>query len=178
MQYWSCMQDCMALLAYEEPETSPMFHYLQDEYRQSVADGLNRAVLGTQSSPKSQILSWISETLVLSWVIFASLGLLFLLKTFHILVCTFQRYCEVIAHEWYSTLCLYQNYSTCQSTGLYINGEVATAYYCCKTKTSSRTWQGDFTHFDQMQYSDGIGNVLSRIITFALVCLRRDSLYI
>jgi hypothetical protein len=41
------MQDCMALLAYEEPETSPMFHYLQDEYRQSVADGLNRAVLGT-----------------------------------------------------------------------------------------------------------------------------------
>jgi hypothetical protein len=36
----------MALLAYEEPEKSPMFHLLSPEYRQNVADSLNRAVLG------------------------------------------------------------------------------------------------------------------------------------
>lgn len=36
----------MALLAYEEPEKSPMFHLLSPEYRQNVADGLNRAILG------------------------------------------------------------------------------------------------------------------------------------
>lgn len=37
----------MALLAYEEPENSPLFHYLTDDYRQIVADALNCAVLGT-----------------------------------------------------------------------------------------------------------------------------------
>lgn len=36
----------MALLAYEEPEKSPMFHLLSLDYRQQVADSLNRAVLG------------------------------------------------------------------------------------------------------------------------------------
>jgi hypothetical protein len=39
-------QDFMALLAYEEPEKSPMFHLLSPEYRQNVAGGLNRAILG------------------------------------------------------------------------------------------------------------------------------------
>lgn len=39
-------QDFMALLAYNEPEKSPMFHLLSLEYRQQVADSLNRAVLG------------------------------------------------------------------------------------------------------------------------------------
>lgn len=36
----------MALLAYEEPDKSPMFHLLGLEYRQQVADNLNRAILG------------------------------------------------------------------------------------------------------------------------------------
>lgn len=36
----------MALLAYEEPEKSPMFHLLSLEYRQQVVDSLNRAILG------------------------------------------------------------------------------------------------------------------------------------
>lgn len=36
----------MALLAYEEPEKSPMFHLLSLDYRQQVADSLNRAILG------------------------------------------------------------------------------------------------------------------------------------
>lgn len=40
------LQDFMALLAYKEPEKSPMFHLLSLEYRQQVADSLNRAILG------------------------------------------------------------------------------------------------------------------------------------
>lgn len=40
------LQDFMALLAYEEPEKSPMFHLLSLEYRQHVAESLNRAILG------------------------------------------------------------------------------------------------------------------------------------
>lgn len=36
----------MALLAYEDPETSPLFSLLSMDHRQSIADALNRAVLG------------------------------------------------------------------------------------------------------------------------------------
>lgn len=36
----------MGLLAYEEPEKSPMVHLLSLDYRQQVADCLNRAILG------------------------------------------------------------------------------------------------------------------------------------
>lgn len=39
-------QDYVALLAYEKPETSPMFNLLTMDHRQSVADSLNCAVLG------------------------------------------------------------------------------------------------------------------------------------
>lgn len=41
------VQDFMALLAYDEPEKSPMFHLLSSEHRQYVAESLNRAILGT-----------------------------------------------------------------------------------------------------------------------------------
>lgn len=40
------LQDFMALLAYEEPEKSPMFHLLSSEHQQNVADNLNQAILG------------------------------------------------------------------------------------------------------------------------------------
>lgn len=49
LQYETLMlffQDFLALLAYEEPEKSPMFHLLSMDYRQQVADSLNRAILG------------------------------------------------------------------------------------------------------------------------------------
>lgn len=36
----------IALLAYEDPEKSPMFYLLSSEYRQQVADDLNRTILG------------------------------------------------------------------------------------------------------------------------------------
>jgi len=42
-----CWQDLMALLAYEEPEKSPMFHLFSLDRRQMVAEDLNRAILGT-----------------------------------------------------------------------------------------------------------------------------------
>lgn len=40
----------MALLAYEEPEKSPMFDLLEDVYRERVAELLNGALLGEQLS--------------------------------------------------------------------------------------------------------------------------------
>src|ERR1044072_2349123 len=40
------LQDFMALLAYQEPEKSPVFHLISLEYREQVADSLNRAILG------------------------------------------------------------------------------------------------------------------------------------
>ncbi|KZV26771.1 hypothetical protein F511_25335, partial [Dorcoceras hygrometricum] len=45
-KYVEKLEDFMALLAYEEPEKSPMFHLLSMDYRQRVADCLNRTILG------------------------------------------------------------------------------------------------------------------------------------
>uniref|UniRef100_A0A0E0JPE6 Jacalin-type lectin domain-containing protein n=1 Tax=Oryza punctata TaxID=4537 RepID=A0A0E0JPE6_ORYPU len=50
-KYVEKLEDFMALLAYEEPEKSPMFHLLSPEYRQNVADSLNRAVLAHANRP-------------------------------------------------------------------------------------------------------------------------------
>ncbi|XP_068648621.1 uncharacterized protein [Aristolochia californica] len=50
-KYVEKLEDFMALLAYEEPEKSPMFHLLSLEYRQNVADSLNRAILSHANLP-------------------------------------------------------------------------------------------------------------------------------
>ncbi|OVA08705.1 LisH dimerization motif [Macleaya cordata] len=50
-KYVEKLEDFMALLAYEEPENSPMFHLLSSEYRQHVADCLNRAILEHANMP-------------------------------------------------------------------------------------------------------------------------------
>ncbi|KAF9602239.1 hypothetical protein IFM89_025949 [Coptis chinensis] len=50
-KYVEKLEDFMALLAYEEPEKSPMFHLLTQEYRQHVADSLNRAILAHANQP-------------------------------------------------------------------------------------------------------------------------------
>ncbi|KAL6845459.1 hypothetical protein ACP4OV_024954 [Aristida adscensionis] len=50
-KYVEKLEDFMALLAYEEPEKSPMFHLLSPDYRQNVADSLNRAVLAHANLP-------------------------------------------------------------------------------------------------------------------------------
>jgi len=50
-KYIEKLEDFMALLAYEEPDKSPMFHLLGLEYRQRVADSLNRAILAHMNLP-------------------------------------------------------------------------------------------------------------------------------
>ncbi|KAA0063230.1 glucose-induced degradation protein 8-like protein [Cucumis melo var. makuwa] len=50
-KYVEKLEDFMALLAYEEPEKSPMFHLLSVDYRQRVAESLNRAILAHGNLP-------------------------------------------------------------------------------------------------------------------------------
>ncbi|KAL5557956.1 hypothetical protein UlMin_034167 [Ulmus minor] len=49
--YMNKLEDLLALIAYDEPEKSPMFHYLGPEYRQQVAESLNRAILAHANLP-------------------------------------------------------------------------------------------------------------------------------
>ncbi|KAL8256352.1 hypothetical protein R6Q59_031419 [Mikania micrantha] len=51
-QYVQKLEDFMTLLAYEEPEKSPMFRLLSLEYRQHVADNLNRVILAHACMPR------------------------------------------------------------------------------------------------------------------------------
>ncbi|KAF5455843.1 hypothetical protein F2P56_025378 [Juglans regia] len=50
-KYIEKLEDFMALLAYEEPDKSPTFHLLSLDYRQQVADSLNRAILAHMNLP-------------------------------------------------------------------------------------------------------------------------------
>ncbi|XP_030950647.1 uncharacterized protein LOC126712331 [Quercus robur] len=50
-KYVEKLEDFMALLAYEEPDKSPMFHLLGLEYRQKIAESLNRAILEHMNLP-------------------------------------------------------------------------------------------------------------------------------
>ncbi|KAL2498403.1 LisH and RanBPM domains containing protein [Abeliophyllum distichum] len=51
-KYVEKIEDFMSLLAYEEPEKSPMFHLLSLEYRQRVAENLNREILAHSNLPR------------------------------------------------------------------------------------------------------------------------------
>ncbi|XP_039131499.1 glucose-induced degradation protein 8-B homolog isoform X6 [Dioscorea cayenensis subsp. rotundata] len=44
-KYMQKLEDFMALLAYDEPDCSPMFHLMRSDYRQTIADNLNQAIL-------------------------------------------------------------------------------------------------------------------------------------
>ncbi|KAF2617015.1 hypothetical protein F2Q68_00038383, partial [Brassica cretica] len=50
-KYVGKLEDAIALLAYEDPEKSPMFYLLSSEYRQQVADNLNRTLLEHANQP-------------------------------------------------------------------------------------------------------------------------------
>ncbi|KAM6544347.1 hypothetical protein CsatB_008794 [Cannabis sativa] len=50
-KYVHKLEDFLALLAYDEPEKSPMFHFLSPDYRQEVADTLNQAILAHANLP-------------------------------------------------------------------------------------------------------------------------------
>ena len=41
------LQNIFPLIAYKDPQKSPLSHYLSDEHRQQVADSLNAAILRT-----------------------------------------------------------------------------------------------------------------------------------
>ncbi|XP_057975813.1 uncharacterized protein LOC131163101 [Malania oleifera] len=74
-KYVEKLEDFMALLAYEEPEKSPMFHLLSLEYRQQVADSLNRAILAYANSPRfSAIERLVQQTAVVRQCLSQELG--------------------------------------------------------------------------------------------------------
>ncbi|XP_042411970.1 glucose-induced degradation protein 8 homolog isoform X1 [Zingiber officinale] len=50
-KYVEKLKEFVTLFAYEEPEKSPIFHLLSPEYRENVADSLNRAILGCANLP-------------------------------------------------------------------------------------------------------------------------------
>ncbi|RAL53114.1 unnamed protein product [Cuscuta campestris] len=50
------LEDFLSLLAFDEPEKSPMFHLLSLEHRQHVADSLNGAILAHENQPRYSVL--------------------------------------------------------------------------------------------------------------------------
>jgi hypothetical protein len=42
-----CEQDVFALIAYEDPETSPVRQYMAEDYKDTIALRVNSAILGT-----------------------------------------------------------------------------------------------------------------------------------
>ncbi|KAH6796300.1 hypothetical protein C2S51_037286 [Perilla frutescens var. frutescens] len=74
-KYVKKLEDFMALLAYDEPEKSPMFHLLSSEHRQYVADSLNRAVLAHTKLPSySAMERLIQQTTVVRQCLSQDLG--------------------------------------------------------------------------------------------------------
>lgn len=66
-KYMEKLEDFMALLAYEEPEKSPMFHLVSLDYRQDKADKLNRAILAHGNQPSySSLERLIQQTTVVT----------------------------------------------------------------------------------------------------------------
>lgn len=69
------LEDFMGLLAYEEPENSPMFELLNPEYRHNIADGLNRAILAHGNLPcYSSMERLIQQTTVVRQFLHQELG--------------------------------------------------------------------------------------------------------
>ncbi|KAF8024201.1 hypothetical protein BT93_F1408 [Corymbia citriodora subsp. variegata] len=63
-EYVKKLEDFMALLAYVDPEKSPMFHLVSLDYRQSVADSLNRAILAHANQPRHSTLERLIKQMV------------------------------------------------------------------------------------------------------------------
>ncbi|KAJ8477283.1 hypothetical protein OPV22_021010 [Ensete ventricosum] len=69
------LEDFITLLAYEEPEKSPMFHLLSPEYRENIADCLNRAILDRANLPSySSMERLIQQAAVVRHVLHQELG--------------------------------------------------------------------------------------------------------
>eukprot|EP00262_Sarcandra_glabra_P005350 TRINITY_DN16834_c0_g2_i1.p1 TRINITY_DN16834_c0_g2~~TRINITY_DN16834_c0_g2_i1.p1 ORF type:complete len:217 (+),score=39.32 TRINITY_DN16834_c0_g2_i1:222-872(+) len=69
------LEDFMALLAYEEPEKAPGFRLLGMDYRQQVADCLNRAILAHANLPSySSMERLVQQTTVVRQYLHQELG--------------------------------------------------------------------------------------------------------
>ncbi|WOL08892.1 glucose-induced degradation protein [Canna indica] len=74
-KYVEKLEDFVTLLAYEEPEKSPIFHLLSPEYRENVADNLNRAILAHGNLPGySSMERLIQQTTVVRHFLHQELG--------------------------------------------------------------------------------------------------------
>ncbi|KAG6432072.1 hypothetical protein SASPL_103645 [Salvia splendens] len=74
-KYVKKLEDFMALLAYDEPEKSPMFHLVSSEHRQNVAESLNRAILAHSKLPSySAMERLIQQTTVVRQCLSQELG--------------------------------------------------------------------------------------------------------
>lgn len=62
-KYIDKLQDVMTLLAYEEPEKSPVYELLSMDHRQSVADKLNKIVLAHLELPSTSSLERLLQQL-------------------------------------------------------------------------------------------------------------------
>eukprot|EP00252_Welwitschia_mirabilis_P018038 TRINITY_DN40208_c0_g1_i1.p1 TRINITY_DN40208_c0_g1~~TRINITY_DN40208_c0_g1_i1.p1 ORF type:complete len:216 (+),score=31.13 TRINITY_DN40208_c0_g1_i1:294-941(+) len=69
-KYREKLADCMTLLVYEDPEKSPMFYFLSPDYRQGIADSLNRAILANANLPSYTSIERIIQqvTVVRQWL--------------------------------------------------------------------------------------------------------------
>ncbi|XXG46782.1 hypothetical protein AAC387_Pa02g1537 [Persea americana] len=74
-KYVEKLEDFLALLAYEEPEKSPLFHLLSLEYRQGVVDRLNQAILAHANLPShSSLERLLQQTTVVRQCLHQELG--------------------------------------------------------------------------------------------------------
>lgn len=74
-KYVEKLEDVMALLAYEDPYKSPMVDLLNSDYRQHVADSLNRAILANAQMPSySQLERLIQQATVVRQCLSEELG--------------------------------------------------------------------------------------------------------
>mmetsp|Transcript_35759 Transcript_35759/g.101195 ORF Transcript_35759/g.101195 Transcript_35759/m.101195 type:complete len:325 (+) Transcript_35759:335-1309(+) len=68
------LEECLALLAYDNPAASPLGSYLSDEHRQGVADALNGALLQAADLPSRAPLERIAQQLTVASDVVASLS--------------------------------------------------------------------------------------------------------
>ncbi|KAH7673852.1 LisH motif-containing protein [Dioscorea alata] len=74
-KYMQKLEDFMALLAYDEPDCSPMFHLMRSDYRQTIADNLNQAILARVNLPSySSMETLIQQTTVVTQCLHQELG--------------------------------------------------------------------------------------------------------
>lgn len=79
------IQDIIALMAYDSPETSPLGSYLSEEHRQSVADSLNSAILSSlNQQPTSSLVQLMKHLTVVRDTLYEETKSVGLLRFMHV----------------------------------------------------------------------------------------------